>query len=470
MLEESGEVKFAEVEKICRKKSGHDLLDLDTCFKKLGIQNPQYKYVSEVSEDHHLLHAWGALSQSEFEDASILVLDGHDAKKETSGGVYKATTVSGFPSIECVRKYNADQSLGILYSQSTEYCGFSENSEGKLMGLAPYGKYTELQPYVWADPETGDIHSKGNLTNELNEHLSTYFDLPGIEGFDFRYADVAAYIQSTFSDTVYNLVRWISHNLPSQNLIITGGCALNSTSNGEVSRNIGRGILKLKDIYIPPTCGDEGTSIGAMCMDNKKILGGTLAKSRLTYEIPKSDCVETNPSAVRRMLRRGEIVAFFWGGSEHGPRALCSRSLLADPRISSALYRLNEIKEREYWRPLAPVLREQDFDEQTFSNVGKGNTLHRFMLTTEKFVKGGKYPKFSPDGTARPQVLFRGDSPVYNILDEELPILINTSLNGKDQPIIETPEQAIRFCNKFSDVSLIFCDTVGEMYEYKKPN
>ena len=166
-------------------------------------------------------------------------------------------------------------------------------------------------------------------------------------------------------------------------------------------------------------------------------------------------------------IHNNEIIAWFEGGSEYGPRALCHRSLLANPRDIKMLHRLNEIKQREYWRPLAPVITDVMFSE--VFDCDKIWDLHRYMLASE-YIREKWRSKISAvcsvDYTARPQVIESG--PLWELMiNNDLHVLINTSLNGKNEPIIETPEQAIEFCKKYSDITLIFVEN-SRFYQYDR--
>lgn len=434
-------------------------------------------YVDKIYGNHHLYHALSAYAQSGYTDASVLVMDGCDYPVNgTSIAIFdihdeKATLV---------KKYDSYVSLGVLYGLGALQCGFAYDEAGKLMGLSTYGKVNDdhFVPFFTVDPYTGEfseIHASMYQRGYINEcpsiavvlddqllsclkhhyHEDTYTPLIKDE-FSFKRADFAALFQKLFETAVFSIVQYMRNTLKSDNLILTGGCALNCVNNGKIIRS------KLYDnVYIPNTCDDAGNAIGAAIHNFDIQIHSPLIYNKYTYKIPKEYSTKVSSEYIANKIKQGTIVAWFEGGSEYGPRALCHRSLLANPILKHMAYRLNEIKNRDYWRPLAPVVLDTHFKEY-FKDVDKITEPHKNMLVTE-YIKEEYRDMLSTicavDYSSRPQVLTdnRYNSTLYNLMkDHDLPILINTSMNDRGEPICETPDDAIKFCNKNNDVLLVF--------------
>lgn len=432
--------------------------------------NPDRKY-------HHICHAYGAYAQSGFSDASILVIDGRDTNYYHGGsgygisiGIYKAEG----NNLETVRTYPVENSLGVLYSWGVTRCGFGDNHKyaGKLMGAAAYADAPEDTPHFFlVDENTGDVLPDGNPFDVSVENGIVHLENFGLRDkifndapadpevyhkFDFSYVSRTAAIQHMFEESVYSLLRYIKNTLPSHNLVLTGGCALNCVCNGKIIRS---GMFD--NLFIPNMCEDQGNVIGRMVMELGQEVSKPYIYNNVTYNIPDGYTKEISKADLAERIRKGQIVCWFEGGSEYGPRALCHRSILGNPELRWMSHRLNEIKRREYWRPLAPVVLDTHF--KTFFDVdGRIWPPHTVMLATEYFRPEyqRKYQAVcAPDNSARPQVLrdVKENHTLYSLMAEyNLPILVNTSMNGANEPICETPENAIEFASRNEDVLLVF--------------
>lgn len=442
-------------------------------------------YVAERDGNHHLFHALNAYAQSGYKDATIIVLDGYDYDEGYAIGIYKAKGDHIVP----IKMFSAKYSLGIYYALGCIMCGFGWNEGGKLMGLSSYARDTleydqHIYPMFELDYQTGTIlkeyisfdqreyinespsarvYMMGKLTKQLLKHGgANSFEELIHRSFSMKNAPLAAYFQWSFERTVFELVHFAAMNGESDNLILTGGCALNCVANGQIMRS---GIFE--NVFIPPQCDDSGNALGAAIHRFGIKVNEPLVYNRITYPVPKEYNKEITSKDVADWIESGKIVAWFEGGSEYGPRALCHRSLLADPSLPYISYRLNEIKNRDYWRPLAPVVLDKAFKEffeptDVFLEERKYKEPHKYMLATEYFKYDCRldYPAVcAPDGSTRPQVLLPGkqNDTLYNIMkDYQLPILVNTSMNTRGEPICETPEDAIKFCTGKPDVMLVF--------------
>lgn len=449
-------------------------------------------FVAEQFENHHLYHALNAYKQSGFKDAAIIVMDGRNHPLHgRSVVIYEAKG----EDLKEVFSFDTSKSLGLYYALGCITNGFGWNEGGKLMGLAAYARESmennfdiypmfelmldgtikkeyirfEQREYVNEGP-SAKLYMMGKLTKALMRYGNVKsFDKLLHRPFSIANAPLAAYFQLSFEKTVFELVRYARYHVDSDNLILTGGCALNCVANGRILRS------ELYDnVFIPPQCDDSGNALGAAIHRFDIKVDEPLVYNRITYPVPKEYNKEITPKDVADWIESGKIVAWFEGGSEYGPRALCHRSLLADPSLPYISYRLNEIKNRDYWRPLAPVVLDKEFG-QFFEPIDPflGNLEyqepHKYMLATEYFKYDCRldYPAVcAPDGSTRPQVLLPGkqNDTLYNIMDKyNLPILVNTSMNTRGEPICETPQDAIKFCEGKPDVMLVFVKN-GKIY------
>lgn len=448
--------------------------------KRYGIDNIHGSQVIANNSDpeiHHLCHAWSAYVQSGFKEASILVIDGMNKIDGVCIGIFEAFG----DTIKTIKTYPVAHSLGSLYFHGQTACGFGlGDCAGRVMGAAAWGDpVTDIAPFLMVDPETGDVLEAGAsfelITKDDNRKLEftplSYLDRAtngmdiryGEKFFDFRSVKMAATIQWLFEQAVFSLLEYMKQNLQSRNLIITGGCALNCVCNGKVIRS-----GDWDDLFIPNMCEDQGNIIGRMVMEYGQKVSAPYIYNKVTYRKPKEYSRVISKEELAEKIRVGQIVAWFEGGSEYGPRALCHRSILANPSLKWINYRINEIKHREYWRPLAPVVLDTHFPI-IFDVPGHVWNPHRIMLATEYIREEWrqKIPAVcAPDFSSRPQVLFDvpANHTLYSMMSEyELPILLNTSMNDAGEPICETPEDAIRFASKNSDVLFVFIEN-GVIY------
>lgn len=423
-------------------------------------------------EYHHLCHAYGAYAQSGFSNASILVIDGRDSNVyhgEDSGvsiGIYKAEG----NKLEVVRTYPIKYSLGAFYSWAVKCAGFGFNHKyaGKLMGASSYAIPAKNDyHFLLVDPQTGDPLEESNpfdVSSDKNGYIYLVNPLKKVFPcgkqtefkFDFRQAQRAATFQSMYEESVFSLLQYIKNTLPSKNLIISGGCGLNCVCNGKIIRS-----GDWDNFFIPNMCEDQGNIIGRLVMELGQEVNKPYIYNKVTYPIPQGYRKQISKAELAKRIKEGQIVAWFEGGSEYGPRALCHRSLLGNPELRWMANRLNEVKTREYWRPLAPVVLDTHF--KTFFDVdGRIWPLHKVMLATE-YLRPEYQRKYqaicAPDNSSRPQVLLdtKDNHTLYSIMkDYDLPILVNTSMNGANEPICETPEDAINFASRNNDVLLVF--------------
>ena len=447
--------------------------------KRYGINGYECDRVLENNPDrkiHHLCHAYAAYYQSGFSDASILVIDGMNRPDGISIGIFQAEN----NTIKEIKTYPVAYSLGSWYSLGVALCGWGDRDyAGKLMGASAYAsQINDVEPFFLVDPQTGDViqsagqfyatgmenydekTSTGHVLEFTNKDYLKRLSYPNCNkppnGFNFTCIKTAGTIQYQFEQSVFSLLEYMHNNLPSRNLVLTGGCALNCVCNGKIIRS-----GKWNNLFIPNMCEDMGNIIGRMVMELNQKVSKPYIYNRVTYPIPKEWNKTITKEELASKIKNGTIVLWFEGGSEYGPRALCHRSILGDPTLPWMAYRINEIKGRESWRPLAPVVLDTHF-KQYFDVDGRIWPPHKTMLVTE-YIRPEYQRKLqavcAPDNSSRPQVLL--DIPenhtLYSLMKTyELPILVNTSMNGAGKPICETPKDAIQFASRHKDVLLVF--------------
>ena len=427
-------------------------------------------HLAKIHRNHHLKHAYNAYYQSGYTDALIIVMDGCDYPGGTSIAIFEGKG----KDVKIVAYFDTTKSPGMWYAYGCVSCGFKWFHPGKLMAASsfsavPYAAKImavadssvgtmfpctfEMLPYKYTSPALFIEHTK-----EFNSLMGIDKGIPARpEFFDFRLVERAAVFQHFYNISVFKILDYASYLVSSQNLVIGGGCASNVVTTGELIRS---GLWD--NIFVPPLHDDAGNAIGAAIIRGGIELSEPLVYNRHTYKKPSEWSVEISPSELAKKIEEGQIVAWFEGGSEYGPRALCHRSILANPCIPYIAYRLNEIKNREYWRPFAPVVLDTHF-KKIFFVEGRIWEPHKYMLATE-YIRTSYFNKYknicAPNGSSRPQVLVEGNKHnevLYSLMkDNGLPILINTSMNGRGEPICETPEDAIQFASKHKDVMLVF--------------
>jgi carbamoyltransferase len=448
--------------------------------------------------DHHLAHGVGSYLVSGFADAAILSIDGWGEWATTWMG--HADGLSVFPSGTTYFPH----SLGCFYSAATEFCGFKPNyDEGKTMGLAPTGdatRYYDVVKKMVAVGPDGQLRLRLDLFQfpKVNgvfcaKGFSKVFGPPRARGEEIKqnHRDVAAAFQRVLEENFLKMSRILLGRGRSRNLVLAGGVALNSVANGRIRRE-----TDFRSVYVMPGASDNGTCIGAAYYVFNKILGRherwnhdhpyvgtsyenseikrTLSEAKVPYRAVSEVCVAT-----AELLRRGRIVGWFQGRMEFGPRALGGRSILADPTVPSMKDRINaEVKHREAFRPFAPSVPAEDVTKYFDF---RGESPFMLMVCDVKKEMRGLLPAITHvDGTARLQTVSCEANPRYYRLLREferlsgVPILLNTSFNVMDQPIVESPRDALRCFFSTGLDALVIGDFViekefmGERIEVRK--
>jgi carbamoyltransferase len=431
-----------------------------------------------VPVPHHLAHAASAYYPSGYDDALVLVADG-------MGETESLSVIAGTGGkLEVLHRIPALHSLGTLYGVFTLYLGFDMMmDEYKVMGLAAFGDrrrfYTELMnmvslreggnvtvPVLASDHSLLERETHQGVLAVLAERLGPPRQ-PGTP-VEQRHRDVAAALQSTLETCLLHVLRHFRRETGLRNLCYAGGVALNCSANGVIARS-----RLFDNIFIPPGAGDDGSAIGAaLYVQAHQEPGTVIPAMSMPYwgtsftddEIgavvrARTDAVVTHlPDDAELLadtaaaLERGEVVAWFQGGMEFGPRALGARSILADPRDERMRDHINAlIKRREDFRPFAPVVTYEAAAELFEIEPGDEMRFRHMLFTTrtrpEHRDRLGAVTHF--DGTARVQVVTREGNPrLWDLLNvfairSGVPVLLNTSFNLRGQPIVRTPDIAV---------------------------
>lgn len=412
------------------------------------------KKVPIYSFPHHLSHAASAYCYSGFEQSLVFVADCCGEKSCTS--LYLGTN----KGLKKLRSFDIPHSLGILYSVVTKHLGFNTfQDEYKVMGLAAYGNDTYRKAFsqIITFDETGAYR-----INEKNLFALAKYLGPAREKGDpitQRHMDIAKSLQSILEEILLNLFRFYRNKTGIRKLCMAGGIALNCVANGKIHD---AGIFD--DIFVQPAASDAGTAMGSaallwfqrtgqMQISFDSMYLGTaygneeieqqLHAAKLNYKrLSDRELAET----VALKLADGKIGGIFRGKMEAGPRALGNRSVIASPCPHDMLERINKMKGREMFRPIAPIVKENCF-HRFFT--GAQNPYMLFTCHVRNEVQTLIPAVTHVDGTSRVQTVTPEINPfIYDILDlferkTGIPVIVNTSLNFRGKPIVENPTDAI---------------------------
>ena len=386
-----------------------------------GDWKPRFELpgIPRKSFSHHYSHAAAGYYTSSFNDAAIVVLD--------AMGEYNTSTiwVGEGEKIKLKYKQNYPISFGLFYSAFTQLIGLMPNQEEYIMmGMAAYGDWTKYYKKV-------DEYFPSYDNQKYNFHKGITDWGWVLEEDKF---DIAAAVQFVYEQRLNDFMRMAKSITGKNNLVFMGGCALNSSAN-TLLWNI------FKDVWIMPNPGDAGSSLGAAAaLYGKHINWKT---PYLGYDLggqyPMDQIIEG--------LKRDKIVAVATGRAEYGPRALGNRSILADPRDPDIKDKVNLIKQRELFRPFAPIVLEE-FASEWFDM----NFSSPYMQYTVKCLKPDQIPSVvHADGTSRVQTINREQHPDLHMTLRKwywqtgCPVLLNTSLNIKGQPLLNDENDIIQW-------------------------
>ena len=459
---------------------------------------------------HHQSHAASAFYPSPFNEAAILTVDGAGEWATTAVSLGKGNKLDILETLEF------PHSLGLLYSAFTYYCGFKVNSgEYKLMGLAPYGKpiYKEkiLNNLVQVNTD-GSISLNLKFFNfisglkMINKKFCKLFGMPPRrpeEPLTQFYMDIAASIQEITNEIIVAMAKHAKELTGCKNLCFAGGVALNCSANNVLAKS---GIFE--NIFIQPAAGDAGGALGAALYAHYALHGNIRNSQNNNDVIPQLPGLgpDFSPEEIEKLLKHyglnykkmsdddlykycaeklndQQIIGWFQGRMEFGPRALGYRSIIADPRSADMQKKMNlKIKFRESFRPFAPAVME-DFADEYFDIPSSSKYLTPYMLTTTQILRkhlknvesfDSTENKISLleidrstinavthlDGSARVQVVREKDNPkFYKLLREfyrqtKMPMVVNTSFNVRGEPIVCTPQDAL-YCFFASNIDIL---------------
>lgn len=482
--------------------------------RELGVKGRRY-----VFPEHHESHCAGAFFPSPFEEAAILTMDGVGEWATTTLGSGKGSR------IELHQEIRFPHSLGLLYSAFTYQLGFEVNEgEYKVMGLAPYGEprfveiilkeLIDLKPdgSFWLDMRYFEYCQGLKMTSRRFGELFGVEPRQKDEPIEQVHMDLAASVQKVVEEAVLRTVRHLHGRTKSKNLCLSGGVALNCVANGRILRE-----GPFENVWVQPASGDAGSALGAALFVHHQLLGkprepkqhdaqrgSLLGSSYTSAEIRRFLDAEgaryhkLTPEEVdretARLLAEGQVVGWFQGQMEYGPRALGSRSLLGDPRRADMQAVMNlKVKFRESFRPFAPcVLREHAHE---WFEVRKGEDSPYMLFVAP--VRADKRLAPEPgdgelrgierlkarrstipavthvDGSARIQTVDRERHPRLRSLLEAFhartgtPLLVNTSFNLGWEPIVESPRDAWRTFQSCGIDALVLEDCIVVKREQK---
>ncbi len=470
---------------------------------KKELSNFGQKKIPILFPEHHLSHAASAFYPSPFKEAAILTVDGV--------GEWATTTIGygNESNIEIKKELHFPHSLGLLYSAFTYYTGFRVNSgEYKLMGLAPYGDPGSSRTKEYREKilkELVDIRKDGSILLNMkyfryatglkmteDKKWTQLFGIPPRKSeseISQPYMDMALAIQQITEEIVIKLARTAKQLTGSEYLVMAGGVALNSVANGKLLKS---GLFK--DIWIQPASGDAGGAFGAAFLawylwkGEKRILNGQPDGMKGAYLGPEFNNKEISGvirkynakykhyedfndliSIVAKKIDEGNVVGWFQGRMEYGPRALGNRSILGDARNPEMQKKMNlKIKYREGFRPFAPTVLEEDIQE--YFDLDRPSPYMLLVIPVLKnrlkplpegyqdmplyerlyFLRSDVPAITHIDYSARIQSVNKETNPRYWGLINEFKkqtgygVIVNTSFNVRGEPIVCTPDDGYR--------------------------
>ena len=402
-----------------------------------------------VPVPHHVAHAASAGLAAPFGDCAVLVADGRGEAASHLAGSYRGGELTVLASQEL------PHSLGLMYEEVTQHLGFQRSSdEYKVMALASYGKPRFLGELAEAVRATGD---GGFVTEPVNWESMARSRQPG-EEWTQDHADLAASVQARLEEVLADLARWLHERTGQRNLALAGGVALNCVANTKLASE-----GPFEHVWVQPAAGDAGTALGGALELSRRAglaltpmgdagLGRVWEDAQIEAALRAAAVPFTRPAdladTVADALARDQIVAWFQGRAEFGPRALGHRSLLAHPGRAGTIGRLNAVKGREQFRPVAPMVLA-DRAAEIFS---RGPLPSPYMLFVHDVAPAwrDRIPAVvHVDGTARIQTVDPGSQPLLASLLRSftgrtgLPVLVNTSLNTAGRPMVDSPRDAL---------------------------
>ena len=402
--------------------------------------------------EHHIAHAASAFNCSPFKTAAVMTVDGRGEQATTTYNI-------GYgQQLDRIGQVNLPHSLGLLYEDVTTHLGFLHSSdEYKVMALASYGKPEFVNDFR----EIVQIGSNGQYTIN-NQNLTERFGPKRLrhEEFTAFHFNIAHSLQLVLEEAMLELTGWLQQKTGEENLCLAGGVALNCVANARIRD---KGFFK--NIWVQPASGDDGTALGAAlwvdaqerksnektfvmdhCYCGPEYTDSEIEKQLKLWKVPYRK-LENIAEETADILAQDKIIGWYQGRMEFGPRALGSRSILASPINPAMQARLNEVKDREDFRPVAPVVLQEKAHEW-FNNAEYSPFM--LFIYDVKEDKADKIPSVRhTDGTARIQTINEQQHKDYYDLLKAferktgVPVLVNTSFNTLGKPIVCTPRDAV---------------------------
>ncbi|WP_127130159.1 carbamoyltransferase C-terminal domain-containing protein [Georgenia sp. SYP-B2076] len=398
---------------------------------------------------HHVAHAASAALASPHPRSSVLVLDGRGEHASHLAGRYRGG------ELEVLASQDLPHSLGLLYESLTEHLGFLRSSdEYKVMALASYGTprhLEELRELVGVTDDGGFVAPVPDWSRWAPPRVDD-----GTWGGD--HADLACSVQARLEEVLVDLARWVHDRTGDRVLTMAGGTALNCVANSRIWRE-----TPFEEVWVQPAAGDAGTALGAALQAAANggdepvpmpgaALGRSWSDDALASWLRGAAVPFTTPEdlagEVADILAANGVIGWFDGRSEFGPRALGQRSLLAHPGYAENLERLNDVKGREQFRPVAPMVLA-DRAAEIFTDGPLPSPYMLFVHTVRPNWRTRIAAAVHVDGTARIQTVDPAAQPrlgrMLRAFEERtgLPVVINTSLNTAGRPMVDDPRDAL---------------------------
>ena len=508
-------IDFEDLDLIVQENTSNEVLKPEEITKRSNRQIPTNIPIVTIS--HHLAHAYSAVGTSNFDEMSVIVIDGQGSSMDTCTDLkncitlpleFKNITIDQYKFWEFLSFYSFKNgklqtifkdfalfymwdrencpvapedmlhSIGEFYEGISNYIFDKSFCEGKTMGLASYSQENTFD-FEAFDLSNDRIKLRTDWMNNFPKYNSGKY-LGFAENFQY-YADIAYWAQKQLEKAVIKCFDILYNMAPSDNVAYAGGVALNAVLNSKILSNV-----KFKNLYIQPAAGDNGLAIGCcyygwleyfgkerVYHNSTTYLGKCYSNPEIIRDLNKfADKIlfvqdENYIKSAANLLNEGKVIGWFQKGSEFGPRALGHRSILADPRRRDVRNFINrKIKTREDFRPFAPsILKEElhdyfecDFDESDYMlKVAKARS------DLAQLIPG----VIHKDLSARVQTVDKNLAPEYFELISEfktlsgLPIVLNTSFNGVNMPIVETPFDAIEFFVNIKNIDVLFINNIA---------
>jgi carbamoyltransferase len=404
---------------------------------------------------HHVAHAASSALASPHRDCAVLVVDGRGERTSMLAGTFRDN------KIDVLAVQALPHSLGLLYENLTEHLGFNRSSdEYKVMAMASYGtpRFADrLRELVYACGDGGFRTAPVDWNSFAPRRDPGAGKGHALTRPDPLYADLACSVQRVVEAVLLDLVGWLRGQCDHENLCLAGGVALNCVANSTIHSRGG-----FRNVWVQPAAGDAGTALGAALAlageagepitpltsaalgrgfsDDE--IGAVLSEAAVPHERP-----DDLAAAIGDALADDQLVGWFQGRAEFGPRALGGRSLLADPRRIDNLERLNTVKGREQFRPVAPMV----LAERAAEIFSGGPIPSPYMLFVHDVAEDWR-PKIPAvthvDGTARIQTVDRTDPLMHATISRfaertGVPVIVNTSFNTSGRPMVDSPRDAL---------------------------